>query len=248
MEFTCKDLPINKIMKKVIDCLTLKEKLTREEIEYKHAKNSYPISKSTWDNYKKTVSKKAKTGANSMTLDNFYNICLYTGVSADYFLGFKETKLKEVSAQTIKEEFGLSDEAMERLIKIKRKKREHFADLTSDAISLILANDKFWNEIEGLLPTYFDEEYLNEHNDYNDYRNMIKFELSEAFIKLIDDVCKSLLIAAAEAEKKGISIFDKKNGRSAKSIIEECKERDWVILKDKVETVTEETEKNNGQA
>lgn len=234
---------IKEILKRVVKSLDSKINMavklnTKKETEYKKEdffvnkkiSSGFPVSKDSYYNYTAFVN--ADTPAKEIggiSLKTLYNICIYTDVSADYLLGFITSERKEESAEMAKKEFGLTDEAMKRLAKTSGKKAQHPGELSSDVINLILTNDYFWNALDSLLPTYFAEKYLNEPADY---LSRVKFELNEAFIQLADDVCKSLLIEAANAEMKGLSIFgDSKNkGKSFKSIIEECKKRDWIIL------------------
>jgi hypothetical protein len=190
MKHEFKDFSIKEIMRKVIDCLTSKEKLTRLEIEERYSKNNYPLSRHTWDNYKKSISQTAKTGAASMKLDTFYNVCAYTDVSADYLLGFIETKHKEQSADMAKKEFGLSDEAMERLKAVNNIGSERRGQISSDLISFILANDKFWLGLDELLPAYFSLKY--DPSSSARESGMIKFSLNAIFEDLIDEICDYL--------------------------------------------------------
>ena len=126
---------IGKVLTRALACLTekdmeyvtdkkgnIKEKpLTREQLQERYENDEYPISVSAWDSYKKTISKTAETGTFSMKLESLYNICAYTDVSADYLLGFTGTKLKDQSAEMVREEFGLTDPALKRLQEMIRK-------------------------------------------------------------------------------------------------------------------------------
>lgn len=123
------DFSSEEVIKRAIECLTEKDlrevkdskglikkkALTRFEIDEQYHNYQYPISLPAWDSYKKTISKNAKTGTSSMNLESLYRICVYTGVSADYMLGFIDTKHKEQSAEKVREEFGLTDKSMETL-------------------------------------------------------------------------------------------------------------------------------------
>lgn len=241
------DFSIKNILKKVIEELDnkinhIRKPKTEEKERYSKSdffvnektSKDFPISKDTYYAYS-SFAKKEKSAKNLQSIDlrRFYDICVYTDVSADYYLGFTKSPRKEQSADMVYKEFGLSREAMKQLVNIHKKKAEYPGELTSQIINFILDNDRFWDELNSLLPTYF-AEYINKDSHY---LNRTKFELSETFIQLIDDVCKSLLIALADAEKKGISMFDNsiKKGRSYKSIIEECQKRGWVHLKTETE-------------
>jgi len=193
MSFRFGDFSIKNILSKIINCLTEKEKLTGAEIGYKHSLGVYPLSKDTWDNYKKAISKKATTGAQSIKLDTFYDVCVYTDVSADYFLGFIDTKHKDESAQRVKQEFGLSDDAMERLKKIKNRnpcETEYKGNVSSELVNLILTNKDFWYSLDELLPIYFSLKYHGVARHFED--DEVKYKLTKAFERLIDNICECL--------------------------------------------------------
>lgn len=88
-----------------------KKRYTKDGFFMKY-KFDFPMSKHTYYKYKRSA-------LNGMTLETFYQICRYTGVSADYLLGFIDTKRKEQSAEMVRKEFGLSDAAMEKILEIK---------------------------------------------------------------------------------------------------------------------------------
>lgn len=127
-DFTAED-----VISRAIECLTEKDMkevknskgiikkkpLTRFEIDEKYHNYQYPISLSAWDSYKKTLSKKAKTGTSAMSLESLYKICIYTNVSADYFLGLSPTKRKEQSAEVAQRIYGLNDESLDIILDIK---------------------------------------------------------------------------------------------------------------------------------
>ena len=195
------------------------EKLSNEIL----SKTGVSISAPQLGKYENADLRERPNANNLLALANYYD------VSIGYLLGLSESRETEDKYVVGSKEFGLSDEAMEQLIKIKCEKVERLGELSSDVINLILANCSFWNELDSLLPTYFIGKYVSEDAHYF---TRIKFELNESFIQLIDDVCKGLLIAAAEAEEKGLSIFgnSENKGRSYKSLIEKYKNRGWVLL------------------
>jgi len=149
-----------------------RKSLTREEIDGRFKSYSYPISLSAWDSYKKSLSETAETGAADMKLESLFKICAYTGVSADYLLGFIDTKHKEQSAEMVREEFGLSDETMKALKgMVKRKKtREvrwyHYETRFNkiDFVNFLLEH------LSEELVKYIDK-YLRDSNELDNYMN-----------------------------------------------------------------------------
>jgi hypothetical protein len=107
------------VIKRAVEVLTEKAKLTRDEIDKRYKNDQYPVSVHAWDSYKKSISASAATGVSAMKIDSLYRICQYTGVSADYLLGLADTKMKDQSAERVREELGLSDDAMQMLKRIK---------------------------------------------------------------------------------------------------------------------------------
>lgn len=96
-----------------------KKRLDREGFFMKYMA-TFPMSKNTYYKYKAFVNDNASfNGLRGMSLDTFYKVCTYTNVSADYLLGFIDTKRKEQSAEMVRKEFGLSDESMAVLKKMK---------------------------------------------------------------------------------------------------------------------------------
>lgn len=122
--------------------------------ELKHNKVEFPIAKATYYNYTRTINPKCRFSLQTMLLDDFYKICQYTDVSADYYLGFIETKRKETSAPQVTRDFGLSDEAMDTLSQIKQFTPECKGEVSSDLVNCILEDKEFWNELDLKLPAY----------------------------------------------------------------------------------------------
>lgn len=110
------DFVANDIITKALECMQEKENIRRKDIQEKYERGEFPVSLYTWDNYKKSLKQNSTTKAvKRMHLETFYKICLYADVSADYLLRFIETKRKEETAETVRKEFGLTDEAMNTL-------------------------------------------------------------------------------------------------------------------------------------
>lgn len=69
----------------------------------------------------------------SIGLDTFYDICQYTNISADYFLGFNDTPSKESSAKQTHLDYGLSYEALDSLKKMYERTKRYNANLNLSA-------------------------------------------------------------------------------------------------------------------
>lgn len=111
--------------------------------------NLIPISRDTYYNYTAyTNGKREDSPLKSISLATFYEICKTTNVSADYFLGFIQTKRKEQSADMVSREFGLSDKAIERLKMINQKKADDADDVVIHFVNMLLEYDYFWESFE----------------------------------------------------------------------------------------------------
>lgn len=155
--------------------------------EYGEIEN-FPFSRDTYYSYSSIVKRrKSRNNLQSMDLHRFYDICAYTDVSADYLLGFNTSKRKELSAEMVKTEFGLSDKAMERLIKIKKHTPEYKGDLSTYVLNFIFENDDFWYKFEERLPAYL--ACLNNRRNENELA-MARYGITRAFEELIDELCK----------------------------------------------------------
>lgn len=114
-------------------------------------RDSFPMSKTTYYKYKESA-------LGGMTLDTFYRICTYTDVSADYFLGFIDVQHKKQSAQKVWEEYGLTKDAMDKLVYMKTHsimpfpaKYKNFSE--SEFVSFLI--DNFAVKFEQAIVTYF---------------------------------------------------------------------------------------------
>lgn len=81
----------------------------------------FPVKKDTWYTYKSFISPGASKKVKSIKIGTLYDFCQYTNVSADYLLGLNDCRVKEASAQQIKKDFGLSDEALQCLSKMNER-------------------------------------------------------------------------------------------------------------------------------
>lgn len=123
--------------------------------EVRNGKRDFPVKKDLYYKFYNTVKKKKATKiVKNMYLETFYDICKYTDVSADYYLGFIQTKRKEASAPAVKREFGLSDESMDILSQIRKRGGEEKGGLSSDLMNYIFEDKVFWNELNEKLPPY----------------------------------------------------------------------------------------------
>lgn len=151
---------------------------------------NFPIRKDTYYAYTAFIGKKkAKKKFQSMDLRTFFDVCLYTDVSADYLLGFNTSKRKEDSAEKVRQEFGLSDKSMETLSLIKKNKPEVKGELSSDIVNIILENQNFWRKLNDCLPVYLSNiNYSRADIDVD----VARYALNRVFEELIDDICDKL--------------------------------------------------------
>ena len=104
-------------------------------------------------------------------------------------MGFTDTKRKDPSAERVRQDFGLSDKAMETLSIIRRNTPEVKGELSSDIVNLILENQDFWQKLNDRLPVYLSNvNYSRADIDVN----VARYGLSRAFEELIDDICSKL--------------------------------------------------------
>lgn len=190
---------IKEVLKKVIEELNRKINIVINPNQRKKAihnkkeffikedmHKNFPISRDTYYNYNAFVNaEKPSKNINSIDLSAFYYICKYTDVSADYLLGFIESKRKEQSAEMVRKEFGLSDHAMENLSNKRKHTPEVQGELSSDIINFILENDTFLDKLDERLPVYL---------SCLDYRSDIDIDIARygivrAFEELLDELC-----------------------------------------------------------
>lgn len=163
----------------------------------------FPISRDTYYKYKAYVnsdkSKKKNKNQNIQSIDlrSFFDICMYTDVSADYLLGFNKTKRKESSAEWACEEFGLSDEALRTLAVIRSNEKSCgknnmlLGELSSEIINLILENTTFWNDFNERLQCYLSCQFDGRLSDID--IDTARYNLMRTFEKLTDDLCDKLI-------------------------------------------------------
>lgn len=150
----------------------------------------FPVSLNTYNKYSAFANNaKASKKYDSIDLRNFYDFCVYNNCSADYFLGFNNTKRKEPSAQRVQKDFGLSDKAMNTLSIIKKNKPEAKGELSSDIVNMILENQDFWQKLNDRLPVYLSNaNYSRADIDVD----VARYALIRVFEELIDDICSKL--------------------------------------------------------
>lgn len=166
------------------------------------ASKDFPVSRDTYYKYtaclKRQNHKYKNSKVRTMNMDLFYDICTYTDVSADYYLGFIKTKRKEASAKKVNEEFGLSDKSMQRLKSIKEYKAESLGEVTPDIVNFFLENDTFWNMLNGRLPAYLSCLYYRT-DDIN--VDMARYGIVRAFEELLDELVNDLLSNIGKKEQ-----------------------------------------------
>ena len=198
---------IKKVLKKIVEELNIKidfirrkgrtekERLDKKDFWAKCAsfEIDFPIGKDTYYSYTSFVNKKKfkkdDKYIRNIDLGTFFEICKYTNVSADYLLGFTDTKRKDPSAERVRQDFGLSDKAMETLSIIRKNNPEVKGELSSDIVNLIFENQDFWQKLNDRLPVYLSNvNYSRADIDVN----VARYGLSRAFEELIDDICRKL--------------------------------------------------------
>lgn len=147
--------------------------------------NLIPISRDTYYNYTAYANGKRKeTPLKSISLATFYEICKTTNVSADYFLGFIQTKRKEQSADMVRKEFGLSDKAMERLRLINKNQTDDTEEMVISFINMILEYDSFWEGFEHRLSDYLTVSMIGPQSIVDP--DMMRYSVLQKFEDLID--------------------------------------------------------------
>lgn len=198
---TVKEFSIKKTLKRIVKELNdkiesirrprpnEKERYSKEGFFVSKYKDQFPVSRDTYYSYSAFAnSKNPAKNIQSIDLRTFYDICTYTNVSADYLLGLIDTKRKEHSAEKVREEFGLSDKAMERLRQIKNHRPEWKGEISTNIVNYILENDNFWNELNGRLPVYVTCMY-DVRSSGSDV-DMARYGIIRTFEKLIDEICE----------------------------------------------------------
>lgn len=155
--------------------------------------DEFPLTKDSYYNYSTFVkNKKSSKNIKSIDLSRFYDICTYTDVCPEYLLGMINTKRKEESANKVREEFGLSDKAMDRLVQANKNQGGCRGELTSSLINFILENDEFWEKLAEHLTLYLS--YVDGYRvSYRDL-DVERYGLVRTFEELIDDIADSFQI------------------------------------------------------
>ncbi len=157
---------------------------TAEETE------KFPLSRDAYYNYKASADEKDVPRVRTLRVDTLYEICRYTGVSADYLLGLIDTSRKEQSAEMIRQEFGLSDKSMDFLKTVHDRTPESRGNVTSLLVNTILENSDFWNSLDDILPLYISSKY--HYRAYESDTDMIRYSVMRVFENLIDTLAEKL--------------------------------------------------------
>lgn len=198
------EFEINFVLQKVIHELNYKikafiqsrinrgEKARKKDFfqEVKNNRIKFPISKDTYYKYNRALNKNSHFSIQTMLLDDFYNICQYTNVSADYYLGFIKTKRKEPSAARVQKDFGLSDKAMDILSKINNHKAEEKGELSADIVNYILEDKAFWEELNTKLPAYIAALIYNRDDTNTD---ATRYGTMKVFERLLDNISEKCI-------------------------------------------------------
>lgn len=154
-------------------------------------KEYLPISEHTYRKYLTMYHDKSeKYSGQNMKLSVLFDICQYTEISADYYLGFIDTKRKEPSAPAVKEHFGLSDESMDTLSQIKKRGGEVKGGLSADLMNYIFEDKSFWNELDEKLPAYIAALVYNLDKPNTD---AARYLVMRAFENLLDSISEKCI-------------------------------------------------------
>lgn len=161
----------NKVVERLRKCRENKG-TDRKKLKILCETQEFPTAYNSIVNYEQKVyGTNQRQSIKGMRLATFYEICEYYNVSADYLLGFKESRHRESSADYVSSEFGFDDNILE----IFRKMKYHtdiklgykkFSEM--EFISFILT--KFFFKIESEINNYFNkedelEEFINTNID-----------------------------------------------------------------------------------
>jgi len=196
-----KELNLNTVLTKMMNQLDKKidsflqartnrgEKAKRNDFfqEVKKGKIIFPVSRDTYYNYNRTLNNKSKYNAQAVYLSDFYKICQYTEISADYYLGFIETKRKEESAPQVRKDFGLTDESMFNLSQIKKNKVKYKGEVSADLVNYILENQDFWLDLNDTLPSYIS--CLDYRVDGTN-QDAARYVVMKVFERLLDNIAQ----------------------------------------------------------
>lgn len=152
------------------------KKISRAVLELKCINKEMPASSFSIINYEQPVTENGKRhNVMGMKLSTFYELCEYYKVSADYLLGFKTSKQREASADYVNKEFGLDDEILEFLQKLKSHEvlilsPTYYKDYSETALFSLFIK-RFICDIEPNIVNYFNaaaalEEYEEKNIDH----------------------------------------------------------------------------------
>lgn len=190
---------MHEILRKVVEELRRafdENGIRRKDMESLYGNiNGLPIGQSTWDNYKKFVSKTSNFNEiRNMKLDIFYNICVYTNTDADYFLGFR-SKPKEIIGKTAQEDYGLSIEALRHLDIIRHRLKlplsfpARYKDFAESKFIEVLITNFASGFLESTLIYFYALDNLEEFNEiYMDSNGQLKKEYLVEETRWIDEL------------------------------------------------------------
>ncbi len=157
-----------------ITALRLKEcreqlNINRQALDYQCQNKKMPSTMSSITSFEQCVRPgQRRQSVKGMSLSTFYELCEFYQVSADYLLGFKESRHRESSADYINSEFGLDDDVLQLLKQMKSHeqlslstKYKDFAEI--DFFKLFISN--FVRNFEIPILEYFNK--LSEVEKFN---------------------------------------------------------------------------------
>ena len=104
-------------------------------------------------------------------------------------MGLIGTKRKEQSAEKIREEFGLSDKAMEVLSAVKSRKINLRGEISSEVINFILENVDFWRRLNRCLPAYLACLYDARTTEFE--QEQARYSVIRTFEQLVDEISET---------------------------------------------------------
>lgn len=156
-------------------------KLSHESI-LKSYPEEFPIQRDTWYSYKGFVNGRKNINFKTINMQVLADVCNYTNISADYFLGKQKSKTAASSADAMEEEFGLSYKTLNKLLNAKEHEDivipERYGKVSESEYIEFLIN-RFSGNFLGHLLNYF--EALDKFDEYwfNHYDPKTKKVLAE---------------------------------------------------------------------
>jgi len=209
------EIEMPNILERIVEQVEIrmsKEKVSKEKI-FESYPYKIPISRKTWYDYKEKKKKDLKIGT-------LYDICNYTNVSADYYLGYNKSVRKEASSLQIKEDYGLTDDALEKLARMHKRTEDgafQYNKLSDvDFINMLIAEfapnffsyilcyftavdeyeefkAKYLNKKGKIKKQYLDREsyYIEQYQELTDKVDSEKFKLVQNVFRFVDSLKKA---------------------------------------------------------